>query len=142
MGHYRDPGAEVPASVVARSHWSAGIRIHIMLDRDPSLPLPWSGCLAGSLVGSPTSLSCSVGGLVNSPTSLGCSTVFDRCGGPIGFGGLSPGGPLDLHVEPLGRWVGRLVGHLLEASGLWASLGTLFSGTPQILTSVYIEFNN
>jgi hypothetical protein len=43
MGHSRDRDAEATTVAVVRSHWSAGIRIYIMFDRDPSVLLPPSG---------------------------------------------------------------------------------------------------
>jgi hypothetical protein len=43
MGQCRDCDAEVPTAVVVWSHWSVGIHICIVFDRDPSILLPRSG---------------------------------------------------------------------------------------------------
>jgi hypothetical protein len=85
------------------------------------------GCSADRLVGSPTSLGCSVDRLVVSPTPMGRSVVFVLARQASWLGGPSLGSLLVLHTEPLGRWVGWLVGCLLEAFG--PSLGTLSSST-------------
>jgi hypothetical protein len=90
--------------------------------------LDWS---AGRLVGRRTSLGCLENRLVASPASLGFSAdrlvsnpprwvarhyLFGERAGWLG--GPSSEGLLDLHAKLLGMWVGRLVAHLWEPSGL------------------------
>jgi hypothetical protein len=105
----------------------------IVLDRDPSVPLPiWLDGTRSTLPfsrGVRPRAGCHLAGLLGrrQPRLAGLLGGICSSGWVGQLGGPSPEGLLDFHAKPLGRWGGRLVDRLLESFGL--SLGTLFSGT-------------